>query len=286
MQIGTRKVGAGEPVYFIAEVGSNHLGDIDQARKLIDVAADCGADAVKMQFFRADTMVAPDHPDYATFKRFEIPEWWLPVLHKRAHENAIELFYSVFSPDDVPLLNEFVNVWKVASAELTYTDLLQAVAKTGKPVIVSTGMSDDEDMETLVADLLDLGLHGRYVLLHCVSAYPAPPTEVNLHVLDEAILAQYQGLSDHTADPYAAPLMAAALGACLLEKHFTMSREDDSPDAPFALIPSELKALATSLHQAHLMLGDGVKKVQPSERAALSDRRVLIDGRWLRGYPA
>lgn len=284
MKIADRQIGPGHPVYLIAEAGSNHNGYLSHALRLIQAAADAGADAVKFQRFTADNMVAPDHPDYLTFKRYAIPDFWLKPMKDEADECGIHLFYSVFCPDDVATLEKLADppAYKIASAELTYTDLLTAVAATGKPMILSTGMSTRADYDRCVDALYDGGLRtlSNVIFLHCVAAYPAPPADMNL-----SCLSPYGwGLSDHTADPYAAPLMAAGLGASIVEKHFTMSRQQEGPDHSFAIEPHELKALATSLHQAHLMLGDGVKRVMPSEQAALSDRRVLINGKWLRGY--
>lgn len=280
MNIADRSIGPSEPVYLIADPGGNHNGSLSTALRLIEVAAECGADAIKFQFFRADTMVAPDHPDYDTFKQYEIPNFWLKPMKDHAADCGIHLFYSVFAAEDVAALEELADppAYKVASAELTYTDLLEAVAATGKPVILSTGMSEWEQVKLALAFCPDAEI------LHCVSAYPTPPEEINLRRVQNPG-AQYIGLSDHTADPYAAPLMAAALGASVMEKHFRLEGST-GPDAPFSIFPDDLKRLATSLHQAHLMLGDGVKRVMPSEQAALADRRVLINGKWLRGYPA
>ncbi len=279
MQIAGRAIGPGQPVYLVAEVGSNHGGSLDTAMKMVAVAAECGADAVKFQYFRAATMVPKNHPDYATFKANEIPNFWLPELRSASKAFGISVFFSVFDPADVAALERYdVPAYKIASAEMTYTALLEAVAATGKPVMLSTGMSTIHDCEEGINRLWQAD---DLFVLHCVSAYPAPPEQVNLSVLRQ-YGGLFKGLSDHTAEPFAAPLMAAALGASIIEKHFTLDRNQEGPDHAFAIEPAELKALATALHSAHLLLGDGNKRVMPSEMASLSDRRSAATG-WLRG---
>lgn len=286
MNINGREIGPGNPVWLVAEAGSNHGGSLNTALRLVEVAAECGADAVKFQFFRANEMVAVGHPDFETFLHYEIPEFWLKPMRDHAAECGITLFYSVFSHEDVAVLESLDSppAYKVASAELTYTALLDAVAATGKLVILSTGMSTARDV---VRALTDLPKGTPFAMLHCVSAYPAPPEDMNLLAARiQTCDGSLWGLSDHTAEPFAAPLMAAALGASIIEKHFTLDRSQEGPDHAFAIEPDELRALAVALHDAHKLLGDGVKRVMPSERAALSDRRTLQNGKWLRGMPA
>lgn len=253
--------------------------------RLITEASRAGADFVKFQRFRADTMVAQNHPDWSTFKKYEIPDEWITEFVVYGKVLHTPVFFSVFHPDDVEAVMRFapdVVALKIASAELTYPDLLTAVAATGKPVILSTGMATDDDLDEV--DKWRNTIHWNTALLHCVSAYPAPPEEVDLTLFRYYRQRGFLGLSDHTADPYAAPLMAAALGASIIEKHFRLDNST-GPDAPFSIKPDDFKRLATSLHVAHLMLGDGVKRVMASEQASLSDRRTLQGGRWLRGMP-
>lgn len=282
MKIANVDVGPGHPVRLIAEFGSSHGGSLDKAKRLIDTAAKAGADFVKGQYISsADVMVERRHKDWPEYQRFAIPQGWLVPLHKHAEQAGIPLFWSVFSPDDVPILEDVgVPAYKVASAELTYTPLLDAVAATGKPALLSTGMAG-------LDEAYDAAMHferGYVLLLHCVSSYPSPPDDMNLFCIQEPDRCQaLDGLSDHTEEPFAAPLMAAALGACIVEKHMRLL-DSTGPDADFAIYPTELAALARALHNAHMLLGDGVKKVMPSEEASLSDRRTVhADGRWLRG---
>lgn len=285
MNIAGVDIGPGQPVRLIAEFGSNHGGSLDKARRLIDTAAEAGADFVKGQYISSpDIMVERDHPDYKAYGDVVVPMPWLSILGRHAEDAGIPLFWSVFDVADVKVLEDAgVPTYKIASAELTYVPLLEAVAATDKPTLVSTGMARQGDV--------DKARHcfawDQVLFLHCVSAYPAPPEDMNLwHVFEDwrEIYGYDFGLSDHTADPFAAPLMAAALGACIIEKHYRLV-DSTGPDADFAIFPAELAALATALHNAHLLLsGDGVKRVMPSEEASLSDRRTVhADGRWLRG---
>lgn len=282
MKIANVDVCPDHPVRLIAEFGSNHAGSLDKAKRLIDTAAKAGADFVKGQYISsADVMVERRHKDWPEYQRFAIPQGWLVPLHKHAEQAGIPLFWSVFSSDDVAILEDVgVPAYKIASAELTFVPLLEAVAATGKPVILSTGMATDRDSGTACQTLYRHGLSGdSLVVMHCVSAYPAPPADMNLRALGRGIY----GLSDHTEEPFAAPLMAAALGASVIEKHYRLL-DSTGPDADFAIYPAELAALARALHNAHLLLGEGVKRVMPSEEASLSDRRTVhADGRWLRG---
>lgn len=280
MKIGRHEVGPGQPVYLLAEMGSNHGGNLETALQLIRTAAKAGADGVKAQFFTADVMVEKGHPDYKTYQQCELPSWWFAPMRKCTDEHGIDFVLSVFAPEHVPLVVPYVDAIKIASAELTYTPLLEAVVATGKPVILSTGMATAA--EVVKAAVTDLPHHYPVAVLHCVSAYPAPPEDMNLTA--GATSWCPWGLSDHTEEPFAAPLMAAALGASVIEKHYRLL-DSTGPDADFAIYPAELAALARALHNAHLLLlGEGVKRVMPSEEASLSDRRTVhADGRWLRG---
>jgi N,N'-diacetyllegionaminate synthase len=265
MRIDGVPIGPGEPVYVIAEIGSNHDGDLDQAGRLIQAAADAGADAAKFQFYRADKL----YPGKIT--EGAIPDWWLPELKARCHNEGVEFLCSVF---DLETLYAYLEVEpagvKIASPEATNDELLHAASCL--PMIVSTGALDWAGCDQVNRVLA--GHAAEYVLLHCVSAYPAVPADVHLAVIPE-MARRYNvpiGFSDHTLNSCMAPVVAASLGACLIEKHLTLSRHLVGPDHSFALEPGEFQMMVDAVRQVPGVVGVGVKRVQPSEDA--TDRRA------------
>lgn len=263
VQIGSRQIGAGHLVYVIAEIGSNHDGDLGQARELIAIAAECGADAAKFQLYRAGEL----YPGRIT--PGALPDAWLPELKACCESNRVEFLCSVFS---LETLEAYLAVApaavKIASPEAYAFALIGAACESGLPVIVSTGACDFEDVRAVS----ELAGGDPLVLLHCVSAYPAPFDAMNLLAMAElAVFNVPVGLSDHTlASP--APVVAVALGASVIEKHLTLSRSLVGPDHPFALDPDEFGRMVRDVHAAEVMLGDGVKRVAACEDA--TDRRV------------
>jgi len=255
--VGDRPVGEDDPVYIIAEIGANHDGSIAQARDLIVAAATAGADAAKFQFFDAFEL----YPG----KRTEggIPREWLPKLQEFCQHEGVEFLCSVFSLDtlDAYLLIDPPAI-KIASPEATNYPLLEEAAASGVPLLVSTGALFWEQLDVTVRRLLDTEL----VLLHCVSAYPAPPAHLNLRVI-QAMQQRYGtlvGFSDHSLVPLA-PALAATLGACVIEKHLTLDRGLPGPDHGFALEPGEFELMVAEVHAANALLGSREKRVQPSE---------------------
>ncbi len=263
MRIGSRLIGQG-PVYVIAEVGSNHDGSLDQAKRLICVAAEAGADCVKFQLYRADTLYPGSHTAGA------VPDEWLPELKECCAGHGVEFLCSVFCMDTLAAYLEVEpSAVKIASPEATDIELLAAVYESGLPAFVSTGAMDWE-----MLDKTELVLGGPHVLLHCVSSYPSPARQMNLRAIP-AMIERYGvpvGLSDHTSNPALAPAVAVALGACVIEKHITLDRRAVGPDHSFALEPTAFGLMVKNVHVAQRMLGDGVKRVQPSEDA--TDRRA------------
>lgn len=262
--IGGTCVGGGEPPYVIAEIGSNHDGSMLQASQLIQAAADAGADAAKFQFYRADKL----YP--GTITQGAVPDEWLPLLKAACHEAGVEFLCSVF---DLETLDAYLAVGpaavKIASPEATNQRLVAAAADTGLPVIVATGA-----MTGVEVDRAHFHAGERQVLLHCVSAYPADPGQMNLGVVAR-MAARYNvpvGLSDHTLDPVVAPVAAVVLGACMVEKHLTLDRSGAGPDHGFALEPGEFALMVEAVGLAYRMRGDGVKRVMASEDA--TDRRA------------
>ena len=271
IRIGERWLGAGEPVYVIAEAGSNHNGDFDQALRLIDVAVEAKADAVKFQNFKAAHLYprgagASDYlqtsrPIYEIIRDMEMPDEWVPGLAKHCRARGIEFISSPFDEASVNLVDPWVNVFKIASYEMTHVPLLRHIARKGKPLIVSTGTATLEEVLHSVAVLREAG-NEHIVLLQCTASYPTPIAAVNaraLVTLREAT-GLLTGLSDHSRDPIVAPMAATALGAHLIEKHFTLSNDLPGPDHRFAVTPAELAELVRRVREVESVLGHGRKE--------------------------
>ncbi len=266
MNIGGVDVGPGHPAYVIAEIGSNHDGDLSRALELIDTAADCGADCAKFQLYRADKL----YP--GTITPGAIPDEWLPELQAASHRAGIEFMCSVFCSETLAAYMEIEPAAiKIASPEALNTRLLAACLETDLPLIISTGAMTEEQLR----DLAHLLPARRVALLHCVSAYPPQFGELNLRVIgnmgDWYEAPVVVGFSDHTLDELHVPTLAVAVGASIIEKHLTYSRAADGPDHPFALEPAQFEDMVDAIREVETMLGDGVKRVMPSEDP--TDRR-------------
>lgn len=272
-------------VFVIAEAGSNWRKESEEeslkcAFEMIEAAKDSGADAVKFQTFLAkDVYVAnAGISDYllkggiqkdiqALFKELEMPREIIPILANHCKNLGIEFISSVFSIDDVAYVDPFVDRHKIASYEISHLRLLEKVAKTGKPLILSTGASDVSDIDWAVR-IFHEARGGDLTLMQCTASYPASPPSLNLHVIPW-LKRRYQcqvGLSDHSLAPFAAPLGAIALGASTIEKHFTLNKASSGPDHFFALEPKELKEMIQSIRMLEEMLGDSVKQVLEEEK--------------------
>ena len=275
MDIGGRHVSAGSPVFVIAEIGNNHDGSIRQAERLIDAAAEAGADAVKFQTHIAEAEMLPstptpphfDEPRYAFTQRMELSLDDHRRLKAFAEERGVVFFSSPFSVEAVELLEEVgVGLYKIASGEVTNPPLLEAVAATGKPVLLSSGMSGLDEVERALALLRAGG--SEVLVLQCTSTYPCPPEQVNLRAM-VAIgerLGVPVGLSDHTPDVWTS-VAAVALGAAAIEKHFTLSKRLYGPDHHASLEPEELRRLVEGIRQVEAALGSGVKQRDPAHDA-------------------
>ncbi|MEN6318301.1 MAG: pseudaminic acid synthase [Syntrophaceae bacterium] len=273
-------VGKGHPCYIIAEVGSNHNRNIDTARKLIDSAKEAGCNAVKFQSYTADGIYSVYTPrisemegrskkgetPYELIKRIEMPVEWHPVLKAYCDQVGITFCSTPFDEKMVEVLEAIaVPFYKVASYEITHYPLLRKIARTGKPVILSTGNSGLDDIERAVNLLEKEGLHD-YALLHCISQYPAKYEDINLKcllTLDTAFNCVV-GFSDHTMDNLSS-VAAVAMGAVIIEKHFTLNKKDAGPDHPFSLEPNELKEFVNAIRATEQLLGSSVKRVRESE---------------------
>lgn len=266
-------------VLVIAEIGNNHEGDFEVARELVRMAAESGVDAVKFQTFRADRFVSSsDEARFARMQRFELTPEQFGTLAEDARANGL-LFLS--TPLDLPsadVLEPLVDAFKVASGDNTFWPLLERIARTKKPVIVSVGLSELEQIEETVRFLGDHE-SGELALLHCVSSYPVEPGEANVRAV-VALADAFDctvGYSDHTVGLEAA-LLSVALGARIVEKHFTLDNAySDFRDHQLSLDPADMRKLVDGVRRAEVMLGAGGTTVQPSEREnAPAMRRSIV----------
>jgi N-acetylneuraminate synthase len=275
VKIGERWVGDGEPAYIVAEAGSNHNGSFEQAVKLIDAAADARADAVKFQHFKAAKLYprsagASDYPDAAAPSTTSSTTWRRPTggagARRHCRRRGLAFLSSPFDEESADLLDPWVPAFKVASYEMTHAPLLKHIARKGKPMIVSTGAAVLDEVLHSVEIIRSEG-NDQIVLLQCTAKYPTPLDAVNARALVSLREATGlpTGLSDHSRDPVIAPVVAVTLGACLIEKHFTLSNRLPGPDHAFAVEPHELRALVQRVREAEQALGHGRKETLPEE---------------------
>lgn len=260
-------VGGQSSPYIIAEAGSNFNQSLDTARRLIDVAADSGANAVKFQLFNADRLYPNGGELYDIFKSIELNPDWVPVLDRYAKERGIAFMASAFGRESVDVLEAIeIPAHKIASSETANLPFLHYVASKGRPVIISTGMCDMVDVEEAVNICLGAG-NRQVILLQCGAMYPLPPDLANLRVV-AAFAERFHcpvGFSDHTLGQ-AVAAAAIGLGASVFEKHFTLDRASQGPDHFYALEPGELKAYVAALREGHQALGSASKEMLPNER--------------------
>lgn len=288
---GTR-VGPGEPCLIIAEAGVNHNGDLDLALRLVDAAAEAGVGVVKFQTFKAERLVTPEAPkaeyqaratgsgesQYEMLRRLELsPEAHLRLID-HCRQRRVIFLSTPFDEQSADFLDEAgAPAFKTGSGELTNLPLLEHIARKGKPVLVSTGMAYLGEVEAAVQAIRRVG-NEQIVLLHCVSNYPADPADANLramHTLQQAFGVPV-GYSDHTVGLEVA-LAAAALGAAVIEKHFTLDRGLSGPDHQASIEPHELAALVRGIHTVEAALGDGRKiPARSEESTARVARRSLV----------
>lgn len=276
----------GDRCYVIAEAGSNHNGDFRLATSLIDVAARAGADAVKFQLFRAAQLyprsagkskyLGSERSIYDIVRDMELAPEWLPMLAARAAERGLHFLVTGFDEASVNLIDPFVGAHKCASYELTHHPLLAHIARKKKPVIVSTGAATLDEVREAVEVIRAAG-NDQIVLLQCTASYPTPPEQANVRALSAlATLGHPVGLSDHTREPTVAPCAAVALGAVVIEKHFTLDNELEGPDHRFAVEPPELEAMVRAIRRTERVLGHGRKEALPVEAELRSFARRSI----------
>lgn len=291
-------------VYIVAEIGCNHNGSAEMARKLVDEAAACGVDAVKFQAFRASELISRYAPKAAyqcettgsggsqleMTKALELPRDDIAELTAYAESLGLGAFSTPFDLGSVDFLAERgQRVWKVPSGEVTdlpYLERVGAVRVPGKRVLLSTGMATIDEIRECVGVLVSAGTEeGAITILHCNTEYPTPDGDVNvsaMSALREAFPGHPVGLSDHSVGSVAA-VMAVALGASLVEKHFTLDKSLPGPDHRASATPAEMRDLVESVRRAEAMLGSGRKEVTPSERGNMAvARRSIVAARPIR----
>jgi len=271
-RIGERWVGDGEPCFIVAEAGANHNRDLTMAKELIAVAAEAKADAVKFQTYSAETLYSKKTPrfsyleglsDKSTWdlvKEIELPREWQGELAEEAKKRGILFMSTPFdhrAVDELDMLG--VPAFKIASFEIVDLPLMRYAASKGKPMIISTGLADYEDIQDAFATCREVG-NEQVVLLQCASLYPAPPERINLRAMEtmRRAFGTLVGLSDHTLGIHIS-VAAPAVGACVIEKHYTLSSSLKGPDHPFAIEPAELRELVRQVREVEAALGDGRK---------------------------
>lgn len=270
-KIGNRQVGANQPVFIVAEISGNHNQSFERAKELVKTACQCGVDAVKLQTYTSDTLtidcsnkwfqvrVNPAWRGktlYQLYKEAYTPWEWQPELKKIAESYGVILFSTPFDKTAVDFLEKIsMPAYKIASFEIIDLELLKKVAETGKPVILSRGMSSLKELKLAISTLKKNGAL-KIAVLHCVSSYPAKPKEMNLATIPD-IKKRFNvvvGLSDHTSGVTTA-ITSVALGASIIEKHFTLKRSEGGPDATFSLEPAEMKQLVQDVREAEKSIG-------------------------------
>ncbi len=280
VKIGSKSIGDGEPCFIIAEAGVNHNGDIELAKKLVDIAVEAGTDAVKFQTFKAENVVTKNAPkaDYQAkntgsnesqhemLKELELSEDEFKELYKYTKRRGIIFLSTPFDFESVDFLEELgVPAFKVSSADLTNLPFLKYIAEKRKPIILSTGMGTLGEIEEAINTIKNAG-NEDIILLHCVTSYPAKFESLNLRAiqtLKEAFKLPV-GFSDHSLGIYAS-IAAVALGAVVIEKHFTLDKNLPGPDHKASLNPEELKEMIEEIRIIEKALGDGIKRAAPEE---------------------
>lgn len=290
ISIAGRRIAANEPPYVIAELSANHNGKLETALKLIEEAKNAGADAVKLQTYTADTITLNCDSEafqihgglwggktlYELYEEAHMPWDWHAPLFEHARRLGVTIFSSPFDSTAVDLLESLnAPAYKIASFEAVDLPLIKYVASTGKPMIISTGMADAEEIQEAI-DAAREGGCKELAILHCVSGYPAPAADYNLRTIPDMRerFGLVTGLSDHTLDNITA-IASVALGASIIEKHFTLNRQGGGPDDSFSLEPKDLEELCRGARTAWESLGDVNYARKSSEQSNVKFRRSL-----------
>lgn len=274
IRVRDKWIGANEPSFITVDIGANHNRDLAVARKLIDSAASAGCDAVKFQFYSAETLYSRKTPRHSYYKKhlwdlikeIETPRGWIPRLKEHCDKKRVIFFATPFDFQAVDELFPYTGLYKVASFELVDLPLIGYVARKNKPLIISTGLADMQEIKEAYSTSIKAG-NGKVILLQCASAYPARPGIINLKAMQtlgkefpDAII----GLSDHSRGTHIS-IAAVGMGAKVIEKHFTLSRKMKGPDHPFAVEPGELKEMVRQIREVESAMGDGRKSGPKSD---------------------
>lgn len=292
IQIGNRFIGEGEPTYIVAEMSANHLQDYDRAEAIIRAAKEAGADAVKLQTYTADTITMDCDNEYFQIAQGTIwdgttfyklyqeaftPWEWQPKLMKLANDLGMDCFSSPFDFTAVDFMEEIkMPAYKIASFEIRDIPLIRKIAKLGKPVIMATGIAHLEDIERAVKTCLEEG-NGQIILLKCTSTYPSPYEDMNIRVIPHMaeVFDCMTGLSDHSMG-CAVAVASVALGARMVEKHFTLSRADGGPDAAFSMEPAEFKRMVEEIRIVEKALGKVTYRLTEKQERSREEGRSLF----------
>jgi pseudaminic acid synthase len=291
IEIEGRKVGKGHPSLIVGEMSANHDQDLDQALKLVDLAADAGCDAIKLQTYTKDSLTLPtDHPSarinavwgastlYELYGKATMPYEFHGPIFERTRARGMIAFSTAYDEAAVDYLEKHnVPAYKVASFELVHLPLLKYIASTKKPVVLSTGMATLAEVEEGLETLEAAGCHD-VMLLHCCSSYPADPRDVNLNAITTLRQAFDKpiGFSDHTVGS-AVPIAAVTLGACMIEKHYTNDVTRTGPDHRFSADAAELRRMVQGIRDVEAAMGTGRKRMAPSEAEnRLAGRRSIF----------
>ena len=293
-----RQIGLDQPPFIIAELSANHNGSLDRALETIGAAQRCGADAIKLQTYTADTMTIDcDKPDFMIqgglwdgYKLYDLYKWaqtpfdWMQAMFEHGKKLGITVFSTPFDETAVDLLESLdTPAYKIASFEVVDLPLIRYVAGTGKPIIMSTGMASEEEIEEAITAAREAGCKDL-LLLHCISSYPAPMDQANLRQIPE-LARRFEvpvGLSDHTLGTTAS-VAAVAIGACAIEKHFILDRTDKGPDSEFSIESDELERLCRDTNDAWSALGKAGYARQQAEEGSKVFRRSIY---FVRDLPA
>jgi sialic acid synthase SpsE len=295
--IGERQIGVDHPTWFVADIAANHDGQLERAKALIRLAAEAGADAAKFQNFEADSIVSDrgfrrlgglshqaswDKPVHDVYEEASLDRGWTAILRDECQRHGIEYFTSPYSLDLVDAVDPFVRVYKIGSGEITWPELVDRVAAKGKPVLLACGASDQTEVDAAVARILNV--NDGLVLMQCNTNYTG--SLENLHHVNLRVLETFRdrypqlvlGLSDHTPG-HATVLGAVALGARVIEKHFTDDRTRVGPDHAFSMTPDEWRDMVDRTRELEAALGDGIKRVEANERDTVVVQRRALHAR-------
>lgn len=295
IKIGDRWVGGGEQTYVIAEIGSNFDGSMDRAKMLIDLAKDCGADAIKFQCFISDKIISKEGFDelkmgfqakweksvYDVYKSAEFPREWHNELFHYANKKGLHFLSSPYDKEAVDILDDLrVSAFKIGSGDITWRDMLGYIAKKGKPIILATGASTIAEIDEALKVIRSEG-NNDIVLLQCITNYPSHFEYSNIRAMKAMgeLFDVLVGYSDHTPG-IIVPLGAVSLGGCLIEKHFTDDKTRKGPDHPFAMDTKEFKEMVDSIRRLERALGSPMKDLYNEEKeTVVLQRRCLRAGK-------